>query len=184
MHNIPKTSRRLRTVTIAGVALASAGTAVAAAADSNSATTPSLAKTSASATTPQRPPAPNPAADDAKLAKALGISTDRLKAARAARQDDELAAAVKAGKLTSEQQSLIEKLRATGLDFPLPPGVAPAPGSGDDPDTALAKELGISVSKLRDARPAPPAGGPAGGPPAPGAAPGATTPPSAGTKTR
>ncbi|MDO9408074.1 hypothetical protein [Patulibacter sp.] len=159
MTTTPKT-RRLRVAgitTIAAASLAIGGVVsqTAGAADSTgSGTTTSSSRPA----TPPKPPSPGQ--EDARLAKALGVSQDKVESARKAVRAAELDAAVKAGKVTSKQQDLIEQLRETGFDVPLPPGAGGGPGSGTDPDTALAKELGVSVSKLRDARPAPPAGGP------------------------
>ena len=155
-------SRRLRVAgATTAVALATVGAGIALAAPSKSSST-----TSASTGRPLSPPAPGQ--EDARLAKALGISEAKVKAARAQVRSDELAAAVKSGRLTSRQQQLIEELRATGLDVPLPPGVKGRPGAGTDPKQALADALGVSVEKLHSARPKPPAGGPrGGGPPAP-----------------
>ena len=159
MTTTPKT-RRLRVAgitTIAAASLAIGGVVsqTAGAADSSS------SGTTTSSSRPATPPKPpSPGQEDARLAKALGVSQDKVESARKAVRSAELDAAVEAGKVTSKQQDLIEQLRETGFDVPLPPGAGGGPGSGTDPDTALAKELGVSVSKLRDARPGPPAGGP------------------------
>jgi hypothetical protein len=186
MTTTPKT-RRLRAAGITTIAAASLAVGGLVSQSSAAEGSKSGSKTATTRTaTPPKPP--SPAQEDARLAKALGISQDKVEAARKAVRAAELDAAVKAGKITAKQQDLIEQLRATGLDVPLPPGVG-GPGSGFDPEEALAKELGISAEKLRDARPKPPAGGPgkdgkAPTPPAGGPKPGkdgkAPTPPSGG----
>ena len=115
------------------------------------------------------------AAQDKKLADALGVSTADLKAAQDKLKKDRLAAEVKANRLTQAQADAIEACDAAPLTCDrsnLPAGGpggrhgGPMGGKKGDRGTFaadLAKALGIDQAKveqaLKDTRPAPPTQG-------------------------
>jgi hypothetical protein len=88
-------------------------------------------------------------------AKRLGVTPQRLKDALAGALQDELAAAVRAGKLTQAQASAIERhfKQSGGLPLPLGPNGglhALRFGPGGGPLGAAARYLGLSVPQLLD----------------------------------
>jgi hypothetical protein len=86
---------------------------------------------------------------DADLAKALGITTDQLKAAITKAQDAAIDAAVKAGTITQTQA---DQLKANGSGLHGIPGLMGASTSGTNMDQLLADALGITTDKLQAAR--------------------------------
>ncbi len=97
----------------------------------------------------------------ADAAKRLGVTTDELRDALAAAQDEQLDAAVRAGRLTQEQADALKERRAaegTVLDLGARhghhghrggPGHGPG-GPGGGIDDAVAEALGITERQLFD----------------------------------